>query len=223
MLIVNLHPWEVTPQEAIAIQKRLKNRIKLKAFIRQIKKIAAADVSFQRHTNFVRAAVVVFTYPEGQFIEKAVVQLPSTFAYIPGLLTFREGPVLLSCFKKVLIEPDIILFDGQGIAHPRAMGLAAHMGLWLEKPSIGCAKSLLWGKMERMPGQKKGEWSSLKDNHGRIIGAALRTRSGVKPVFVSPGHLIDLATAIKTVMSVCPKYRIPEPLRAAHKLSRLFS
>ena len=158
------------------------------------------------------------SYPELEVIEKTAIEEEVFYPYIPTLLTFREAPVLLKCFKHIHSEPDVIIFDGQGILHPRSMGLATHMGIILDKPAIGCAKSPLTGKIKQ-PAIKKGSCEYITDKNGRVIGASLRTRDNVKPVYVSIGQKIDLENALKIVISCATKYRIPEPLRYAHNLA----
>ena len=178
--------------------------------------MAGADASFDDDRAI--GAVVIMKIPGFEVVESAAVERRLNFPYIPTLLTFREGPVLLECFRVLKSEPDLIIFDGQGIAHPRGMGLAAHLGVLTGKPSIGCAKSKLYGDYKE-PGGMKGDFSYLKDKSGKRIGAVLRTRSGVKPVFVSPGHMINIEDSVKTVLKCCDKYRIPEPVRFSHSLA----
>lgn len=218
MFYRNLHPWDVSIQEAIKIQNRLKEQVILEKDFTQIKAIAAADVSASKEDKMV-AGVVVVSFPELRLIEDSWGCVLARFPYQPGLLTFREGPALLSIFGKIKSVPDLILFDGQGIAHPRRMGIATHLGILLDKPTIGCAKSLLCGEFLE-PRIEKGSYSLIKDGKtGEIIGAALRTRKAVKPIFVSPGHKINLRLAIEIALSCSVKYRIPEPLRLAHRLA----
>ena len=178
MKYLNLHSWEVSPQEAIKIQKDLKSKISLKKSFSKIDKIAGADVSYYK--NKMIAGVIVFEFPNLKAIEKQSFISPVNFPYIPGLLTFREGPSILAAFKKIKNEPDIILFDGQGIAHPRRMGIATHLGLFLGKPTIGCAKSRLSGKYTSV-GEEKGDYTLLKEGE-EVLGAVLRTRRRVKSV-----------------------------------------
>jgi deoxyribonuclease V len=210
-----LHPWDVTPTEARRIQLSLRRKLGPREPLKRVKTIAAGDVSFKDDRAY--AAVAVFSYPELNLLEEAFAEQEVRFAYIPGLLTFREGPALLLAFQKIRTEPDVILFDGQGEAHPLGMGEATHLGILLDRPSIGVAKSRLYGKCEE-PGEEKGSRSFLLAE-GRVVGAALRTRMGAKPVFVSPGHLLDLDSAVETALSCSPKYRIPEPLRYVHSSS----
>ena len=212
MKYLNLHSWEVSPQEAIKIQKDLKSNISLKKSFSKIDKIAGADVSY--YQNKMIAGVIIFEFPNLKIIERQFFVSPVNFPYIPGLLTFREGPSLLAAFKKIKNEPDIILFDGQGIAHPRRMGIATHLGLFLGKPTIGCAKSRLSGKYTSV-GEKKGDYAPLKEGE-EVLGAVLRTRKGVKPIFVSPGHKIDLPNSTEIVLKCTEKYRLPIPVREAH-------
>jgi len=209
---LNLHSWEVSPGEAIQLQRELKGRVSLKKSFQQIKSVAGADVSYVKGKMI--AGVVVFDFPSLKIREKQSFISPINFPYIPGLLTFREGPGLLAAFKKIENEPDIILFDGQGIAHPRRMGIATHLGLFLDKPTIGCAKSRLSGEYTSL-GEGKGDFALLKEGK-EVLGAALRTRPKVKPIFISPGHKIDLPAAIEIVLKCADKYRLPLPLREAH-------
>jgi len=209
---LNLHSWEVSPQEAIKIQKDLKSKISLNKSFSKIDKIAGADVSY--YQNKMIAGVIIFEFPNLKTIERQSFISPVNFPYIPGLLTFREGPSLLAAFKKIKNEPDIILFDGQGIAHPRRMGIATHLGLFLDKPTIGCAKSRLSGNYKDL-GEEKGNYNFLKEGK-ETIGAVIRTRKKVKPIFVSPGHKIDLHNSIEIVLKCTDKYKLPVPIREAH-------
>jgi deoxyribonuclease V len=215
--IKKLHPWKVSPQQAKAIQNSISKRLIPKWDEGPVKIIAGTDVSFPDPQS-VLAAVVVLTYPDMKVIETKLIKSKCEFPYIPGLLAFREVPALLSALEELKTEPDVLLCDAQGIAHPRRMGMATHVGLVTDKPSIGCAKSLLYGKYEE-PGNAKGQHSSLVTDSGETIGAVVRTRDGVQPVFVSIGHKIDLDKAIEIVLGCSLKYRIPEPLRLAHKLA----
>jgi len=210
------HSWNVSPQEASKLQEELRKRIILKKDFSKIKKIAGADISFSKGSNRTYTAVIVFSFPELKILEEEYTIGSLSFPYIPGLLTFREGPLLVEAFKKIKIEPDVIIFDGQGIAHPKRLGLATHMGILLDKPTIGCAKSKLIGTYQE-PEKGKGFYSLLKDS-GEVIGAVLRTKEDVSPVFVSPGHKIDLKSAIEIVLKCLRGYRLPEPTRQAHIL-----
>jgi deoxyribonuclease V len=184
---------------------------------RRIASVAGADAAMQPGASRAAAAVVVFSSPDLVLKEVVTVRGEVRFPYVPGLLTFREGPILLEAFRKLKTRPDVVLFDGQGRAHPREMGIASHLGLFLDLPTVGCAKSPLV-KPAREPGRRRGARSNIKQV-GRIAGVALRTRTDVKPVYVSPGHLADVASSIRLVLDCCVKFRIPEPLRLAHSES----
>jgi deoxyribonuclease V len=215
-----LHHWNVTPHEAILIQKSLAKKIALKENLTVITKIAACDVGFVYNTNKMVAAIVVLNFPQLELIEEIVRIGNTNFPYIPGLLTFREGPMLLKAFSALKNHPDIAIFDGQGIAHPRKMGLATHMGILIDIPTIGCAKTLLSGAVEQ-PANFKGAYSYLRDKKGEIIGAAVRTRKDVRCVFVSPGYKISLKRAKEIILTCSPRFRIPQPLRLAHSLTQI--
>ncbi|MEW5807733.1 MAG: deoxyribonuclease V [Acidobacteriota bacterium] len=217
MLVRMLHPWKVSPQQARAIQNSLSKKVIQNWDNRHVRTIAGADVSFP-DSDTVLAAVVIVTYPNMKVIETRLRSGKCEFPYIPGLLAFREVPALISVLEELKSEPDILMCDAQGIAHPRGMGLATHIGILTDKPSIGCAKSCLYGKYDE-PGDRKGDFSYLTNNSGERIGAVLRTRDGVQPVFVSVGHRIDLNKSIDIVLACSLKFRIPEPLRLAHKLA----
>lgn len=213
-----LHPWKVNIESAIQIQENLKPRILLKNKLSRLKTIAGADVSYSKVNNLLFGAIVVLSFPDMYIIEQATDCGEVTFPYIPGLLTFREGPVLTKTFQKLKGKPDLIIFDGQGIAHPRRIGLASHLGVYFDIPSIGCAKTSLIGEFKN-PGPFKGDYEWIfKD--GEKVGAVLRTKDWVKPLFISPGHQIDFYTSINIVLKSCLRFRMPEPLRKAHKLSR---
>lgn len=214
-----LHRWDLTPKEAIALQKKLQKKIIIKPFnLKNLKTAAGIDVSVKEGLS--KAAVVVLSFPDMEVLESSFFTTETVFPYIPGLLSFREGPVILECIKKLKITPEVFIFDGQGLAHPRGMGLASHIGIILDKPSIGSAKSHLYGTFTP-PGKKRGDFSLMEDSNGTSIGAVLRTRAGIKPVFVSPGHLMDTASAVKVIMASSGRYKIPEPIRAAHKAASL--
>ena len=212
-----IHPWDVTTKQAGEIQDKLREKIEPVWDGRPVTVVAGADVGFpDKHAA--RAAVVVLTWPDLKVLETRVATQHCTFPYVPGLLAFREVPVLLSALLEIDVEPDVLLCDAQGIAHRRRMGLAAHVGILLDRPVIGCAKSVLYGRFEE-PSDDRGAYSHMVDDHGEVIGAAVRTRRAVKPVYVSLGNRIDLKTAIDMVLQCSPKYRIPVPLRLAHRLS----
>ena len=216
MDIPDLHPWNVTYEEAIKIQKSLKDKVILKKIDRRINYIAGLDVSYAKEGNTVRAGVVVLDFPSLVKIEEGWAQSKVSFPYIPGLLSFREIPPLLDVLRNIEVEPDLIFCDGQGIAHPRGLGIASHLGVLLRKPTIGCAKSRLVGEFDPV-GEDRGEHVYLRYQN-RIIGAVVRTRSRVKPVFISPGYGVVLKDCIRFVLETCPTYRIPEPTRQAHLL-----
>jgi deoxyribonuclease V len=217
MILMNIpltHPWKVSPREAIRIQEKLRKKLLLRRPTTPFKKIAAGDVSYSRLDDMTHAAFLLFSYPDLTLLERVSAKGRASFPYIPGLLTFREAPVLLKAFSGLTARPDLILIDGQGIAHPRSMGIAAHIGLMLSLPSIGCAKSRLIGTHGNLA---PGRGSALPLVAGdRTVGMVVRTREGVRPVYVSPGHKMDLDTSVKIVLSLCRGYRIPEPLRQAH-------
>lgn len=217
MRMRKLHPWELTPREALTLQQELRHKIVLEDRLNPLRHIAAADISYSRHSGCSYGGVAVFTYPGLKLVEEQTAYGDTGFPYVPGLLSFREGPVALEAFRKVKQAPDLILFDGQGLAHPRGFGLASHLGLILNRPSIGCAKSLLYGRC-REPGKSRGAHSPIMDEEGRVIGVVLRTRDRVSPIFVSQGHKVSLDTAVEIVLSCCTGYRIPHPLRYAHEL-----
>lgn len=213
-----LHPWKVTPEQAIRIQENLRHRIILRKTFSKVTTIGGADVSYPKEGNFLLGAVVVLSFPQMETQDAATACAKIPFPYLPGLLTFREGPILIKAFQKLRTRPDVLIFDGQGIAHPREMGLATHLGIWLNLPSMGCAKTPLLGGSVT-PGLQKGSYELIRQD-GREVGVVLRTKDRVKPVFVSPGHRIDLWTSIQLVLDSCQGFRIPEPLRRAHHLSR---
>ncbi|TLD41929.1 MAG: Endonuclease V [Candidatus Jettenia ecosi] len=212
-----LHAWNVDYKKAIQIQQTLRDLLIIKKSSGKIDTIAGADVSYDKQSDYFFAGVIVFTLNRHlEQIEEATAIDKARFPYIPGLLSFREAPILLKAFRKLKNEPDIILFDGQGIAHPRHLGLASHMGLFLDKPTIGCAKSRLVGEYGPVENAAGSYTKLLYKNE--VVGAALRTKINTKPVFVSPGHKTNLAFAIRIVMASCSRYRIPEPTRQAHLL-----
>jgi deoxyribonuclease V len=213
-----LHHWKVTPEQAIRIQENLRHRIILKKTFFRVRTIGGGDVSYQKEGNFLFGAMVVLSFPQMEMLDVAKAGGKISFPYLPGLLTFREGPILIKTFEKLRIRPDILIFDGQGIAHPRQMGLATHLGIWFNLPSIGCAKTPLLGKSV-IPEPSRGSFELIHKD-GNEVGVVLRTKERVKPVFVSPGHRIDLPTSIQVVLKSCQGFRIPEPLRRAHHISR---
>jgi deoxyribonuclease V len=213
------HAWDLTPAEAVALQRELRGEVVSDRPIDlgAIRRVAGVDVSVKEAVS--RAAVVVLEYPGFRIIETVTAEAPTPFPYVPGLLSFREGPVLEEAFSRLEAEPDVFLFDGMGIAHPRRMGIAAHLGLWLERPTIGCGKSRLVGRHGPVP-EAKGGSAPLVDR-GEVVGAALRTRTGTNPMFISPGHLADVPSAVALALACAVKYRLPEPTRLAHRAAGL--
>lgn len=220
MRVALRHKFDVSLQEAIAIQESLKPGLKFKNIFNpaEVKLICGADISYSRGSNKIFATLVVISFPDLKTIEESWAFKEAAFPYIPGLLAFREGPALLNAFERLGCQPDLLMFDGHGISHPRGFGIASHMGVLLEKPSIGVAKTRLCGK-ESQPNFNKGSTAPLLDSQGREIGALVRTRDRVKPVYVSIGHGIDLPTAVEFALKTSPKFRLPEPLRRAHLLA----
>jgi deoxyribonuclease V len=213
------HRFRVSPRAAARIQEELRAGLETSTPIdlERVRLVAAADVSYRRGDERMYAAVTVLDYPSMETVESRWGSSPAVFPYIPGLLTFREAPALLPVFRRLKAEPDVVMFDGHGVAHPRGIGIASHMGVLLGVPTVGVAKSVLVGEY-REPGRRKGSRTNLV-YRDEDVGVALRSREGVKPVFVSVGHLADLDTATRLALSCCRKYRIPEPIRAAHILS----
>jgi len=221
MEIRKFHSFDVPTQEAMEIQKRLREMIILKSPRTGFTLVAGADVSFPgsvrgRGTNRARAGVVVLDAKTLETVEESVAEVECRFPYVPGLLTFREGPAVLEAFQRLKHHPDLVVFDAQGIAHPRGLGLASHLGLFLDLPSIGCAKSRLVGEFA-VPGPNRGDSSTLYFE-GRDVGRVLRTKPGVKPVFISPGHRMDQETAVRVIIELVTHFRLPEPTRRAHNL-----
>jgi deoxyribonuclease V len=209
--------WKVSPAEGIEIQRRLRPLVRRAWDGRAIRLIAGTDVHFPSR-GIARAVIVLLTYAGLEIVESSAYEGPCTFPYVPGLLSFREIPPLLEAWRKLRETPDCILCDGQGIAHPRGLGLASHLGLVLGIPTIGCAKSPLYGTFEE-PGPARGDSSIIKDPLGRTIGSVVRTRDRTRPLYVSIGHLVSLRKAVSIVLSCSRRFRIPEPLRAAHRLA----
>lgn len=211
-----LHSWNLTPGEAIEVQKRLRNLVRIEPLAREVHTIAGADISFNKFSEIVYAGIVVLSLPDLQIIESAGVRSATKFPYVPGLLSFRETPSVLEAWEKLKTKPDVLMLDGQGIAHPRRFGIACHVGVLLDLPTIGCAKSILVGRHGEL-GLEAGSQAPLIDR-GEQVGVALRTKDKVNPVYVSPGHLIDLDSAVDSVLRSTGKYRQPEPTRQAHLL-----
>lgn len=211
------HSWNLTPREAIALQQRLRARVIAQDRLCPVRHIAGTDVGFERGGRVTRAAVAVLSFPKLELVDYAIARLPTRFPYLPGLLSFREIPAVLAALDKLAVRPELILCDGQGLAHPRRCGLASHLGLACGIPTIGVAKSRLIGEHDEPP-QRRGAWTPLLDE-GDTIGAVLRTRVNVKPIYVSIGHQVSLDTAIRYVMTCITRYRLPETTRWAHRLA----
>ncbi len=209
-----LHQWDVDYDRAREIQEELRDRIELQPLEKNLELVAGADMSLSKEHETFFAGVVVMRYPDMKIVEKQTVHRKADFPYIPGLLTFREGPAVLGALEQLAVDPDLIVFDGQGMAHPRRMGLATHMGIWLDMPTVGCAKSRLIGEHEE-PGAERGSWTRLMDE-GERIGTVLRTQTDVKPLFVSPGNLCSHEDARRIVLECATRYKMPEPTRQAH-------
>ena len=211
------HPWQLTPTEAIALQKKLAAQVITQDQFGPINFVAGVDVGFENENTITRAAVAVLSFPELQLIEHSIARRPTEFPYIPGLLSFREIPAVLDALNQLQQLPDILLCDGQGIAHPRRLGIASHLGIITGLPTIGVGKSRLIGKYKEPP-MERGQWTPLEDK-GERIGAVLRSRSGIHPLFISSGHKISLESAIDLVMRCTTRYKLPETTRWVHRLA----
>lgn len=212
-----LHSWEVNPEQAVEIQQTLRNRVICTDQLGPLRRIAGIDVGFEQDGTVTRAAVAVLSFPELQLLEKRLARRPTSFPYVPGLLSFREVPAILMALEQLEQLPDLLMVDGQGIAHPRRFGIASHLGVWCDLPAIGVAKSLLIGWHAPL-GAEVGMQQPIHHG-GEVIGMALRTRAGVKPVYVSIGHRLSLATAVQITLQCRGKFRLPEPTRQAHQLA----
>jgi deoxyribonuclease V len=210
----DLHRWDLSPVEAVALQRELAARVDVSRPLGRLRTVAGCDVSYNMRSPVMYAAVVVVRVPDFDVVEQVVAKVEVSFPYVPGLLSFREIPPLLAAFATLKTKPDVVMLDGQGVAHPRRIGLASHLGLWLNRPTVGCAKSRLIGRFEE-PGAEAGDFASLTDR-GERVGIVFRTRGRVKPVFVSPGHRIDFAGAVEVVKRTLSGYRMPVPTRLAH-------
>jgi len=215
--IATLHAWDLSPEAAIAVQQELRSQIILTDQFDDIRYVAGVDVGFEAEGTITRAAVAVLTLDDLQLVDRAIARRPTSFPYIPGLLSFREVPAVLDVLEKLTILPDLLLVDGMGIAHPRRFGIACHLGLLTQLPALGVGKSLLVGKYAEL-GNDRGSHQPLI-HKGETIGVALRTRPGTKPLFISPGHRISLDSAIAYTLRCTTKYRLPETTRHAHKLA----
>lgn len=214
MNYLNLHSWDVTPTEAVRLQHEMAKRICLKPLTGPVRLVAGADISFDLYSDIFYAGFVVIDVSTMETVAKAGAVSRGSMPYVPGLLTFREGPALLKAWERLEVAPDVVVFDGQGSAHPRRMGIASHMGLFLNVPSLGCGKTKLCGQFSGL-GENAGDVAPLI-HRGENVGAVLRTKTRVNPVFVSPGHLIDLESSLRVLMATLGGYRIPEPTRRAH-------
>ncbi len=206
-----MHKWDVSTEEALTLQEKLRSLVRLENDFGEIKSVAGIDATYEDGQG--RAAVVVYSFPELELVDQSMATQPVTFPYVPGLLSFREGPVALAALEKLRVQPDLLLLDGQGFAHPRRFGLACHLGVYLDKPAIGCAKTRLLGTYEE-PGPSAGDFTLLQDGV-ETIGAVLRTKPGTNPIYVSIGHKVELATALKLVIACVKGFRLPEPTRMA--------
>lgn len=212
--INDLHAWDVSPEEAKRLQDELAPGVITgqPLPVESVRLVAGVDVSVKDDLS--RAAVVVLRFPALTVVEAVSATQPTRFPYIPGLLTFREGAVIIEALRQLKATPDAFIFDGMGRIHPRRMGIASHIGLFLDAPTIGCGKTHLLGDYEQ-PGPEKGAWSPLT-HHGETLGVVLRTRRNVKPVYISVGHRATLDDARALALACSPRYRLPEPVRAAH-------
>ncbi|TDB05006.1 deoxyribonuclease V [Halomonas marinisediminis] len=224
MTTTPLHDWNLSPKDAIALQKRLAGRVEREDRLAEVRHLAGVDIGFEQDGEITRAAVVVLAWPPeigGEFsvVERVVHREPTRMPYIPGLLSFREVPAALAAFERLNVRPDLVMVDGQGIAHPRRLGVASHLGLWLDLPTIGVAKSRLCGRHAE-PGAERGEWTALVDGaDDEVIAAVLRSRPRVKPIFVSTGHRVSLPTALEWVTACLWRTKLPEPTRLADRLA----
>ena len=220
MDLVRRHGWDLTPVQTVALQRQLAGEVVADRPLNldAVRLVAGVDVSVKNERS--HAAIVVATFPDFRVVETVTAEMPTPFPYVPGLLSFREGPVLEEAFGRLSVEPDVFLFDGMGTAHPRRIGIASHMGLWLQRPTVGVGKTRLCGRNAPLD-DEKGAHQPLIDK-GETIGAVLRTRTGKHPLFISPGHLSDIPSSVALVLACAPKFRQPEPIRLAHKAAGAF-
>lgn len=217
MKIHHQHPWDLSPRQAIQLQKDLQGYVITQDRLGPVRSVAGADVGFEANKRITRAAVVRLSFPELDVLEHTIVRMPTQFPYVPGLLSFREIPAVIEALGKLRQLPDLILCDGQGLAHPRRFGLACHLGLLTDIATIGVAKTRFIGQHEPVA-DERGASTPLLDG-GEVIGAVLRTRAKVKPLYVSVGHKISLASALDYVLACAPRYRLPETTRLADRLA----
>ena len=212
-----LYAWDVDVETAIQTQETLRSRITLENGFSKVTTVGGADVSYSGG-NSLLAVVLIFSYPDLKLLDNSSAAGRISFPYVPGLLAFREGPILIKAWQGLKLKPDVMIFEGQGIAHPRGIGMASHLGLWLDVPSIGCTKTPLL-RTEITVGRFKGEHQPVL-KEGVEVGAIVRTKTNVKPLFVSPGHRVDLPTSIRIILEICKGVRMPKPLRRADTVSR---
>lgn len=217
------HSWNLSPSDAIALQRDWAAYVETEDRLGEVSYVAGVDVGFEDGGNITRAAIAVLEYPSLQLVDSVLIKQPTQYPYIPGLLSFRELPAVLQAFQALKQKPDLVLCDGQGTAHPRQFGIACHLGVWLDIPTIGVGKTRLCGEHDNVPNEK-GAWVPLQlkrksEPQAKIIGAVVRTRVGVKPVFVSPGHRVGLSSSVDWVMKCVTRYKLPETTRAAHHLA----
>lgn len=211
------HGWNLTPADARALQETLRSRIECRDRLPALHHVAGVDVGFEGGGQVTRAAVAVLSWPNLHVVDRALAWRETGFPYVPGLLAFRELPAVVAALNELDTEPDLVFCDGQGIAHPRRFGIACHLGLLIDRPAIGVGKSRLVGAHGE-PGRERGSREALIDR-GETVGTVLRTRTGVRPVYVSPGHRVSLATAVELVLRAAPRYRLPEPIREADRMA----
>jgi len=212
------HTWDLSPKEAIQIQEELRSRVSISPLDDDaVKYVSGVDVGFPRGKEIARAAIATLSYPSLELVDQGQADLPVAFPYIPGLLSFREIPVILAALEQLNFEPDVLVIDGHGLAHPRKFGLACHLGVLLDIPALGCGKSILVGKHDTLA-EARGSHTNLCID-GEVIGAVVRTRHKVKPVYISVGHRIDLPSAVRIILNCGGGYRLPEPTRWAHRLA----
>ena len=216
----HIHTWDLTPKQAIELQKQLTSHVSLEDEFDKINFVAGIDVGFENKGAITRAAIVILHYPSLELAEYVIARRNTTFPYVPGLLSFREIPAILDAMVQLKQEPDMVFCDGQGYAHPRRLGIACHLGILLDIPSIGVGKSRLIGT-HKPPVDQRGAWQPLNDS-GEVIGAVLTTRQGVKPVYVSPGHRICLESAVRYVMECTTRFKLPETTRRAHYYASVY-
>lgn len=211
------HGWDLTPAQARALQETLRRRVECGDRLPSLRHVAGVDAGFEDGGRVTRAAVAILSWPELRVVERALARRETAFPYVPGLLAFRELPAIVAALEKLATEPDLVFCDGQGIAHPRRFGIACHLGLLIDRPAIGVGKSRLVGTHAE-PGRERGARTPLIDR-GETVGSVLRTRTAVRPLYVSPGHRIGLETAVELVLAAAPRYRLPEPIREADRMA----